>query len=430
MGVRKMNQTETVCVDVNGRQVVLPVLEGSEGELAIDIGALRSSSGVITLDNGFVNTGSCRSSITFLNGEKGILRYRGFPIEELAEEKTFIDVSYLLMEGELPDSNQREKFKNEIDRWPQLPSDIRKLMENLPKKMHPMGVISTILSALAGSHKESLNPEIPLVDAKKIGCQLMGYLPCIISDWYRINYCDGTYNSPLPDDDYAQKFLSMMFDDKNLRSEIRSSALDVLLTLHADHEQNCSTSAVRLVGSSKASIYSSIVGGINALWGPLHGGANQAVIEMLEMIQKHGGDSSKFLQKAKDKNDPFKLMGFGHRVYKNFDPRAKIIKAHCDRILSAVGHKDELLDIAKILESEALKDDYFVDRNLYPNVDFYSGIIYRALGIPSEFFTAMFALGRLPGWLSHWYELRQSEDFKIGRPRQIYVGATERKLSR
>ena len=401
----------------------LPIVEGTEEELGIDIGKLRAESGLITLDPGFKNTGSTTSAITFLDGEKGILRYRGYSIEDLAEKSSFIEVAYLLIYGELPSGEELSHFQNEIKYHTLVHEDIKKILEGFPSNAHPMGVLSSLVTALTAFYPESLDPNRS-GDAVNLSIiRILAKMPTFAA-WAYKNEVGHPVNYPDNNLDYCSNFLKMMFALPAAEYEVDpvvANALDKLLILHADHEQNCSTSTVRIVGSSQASLYASISAGINALWGPLHGGANQAVIEMLENIRKDGGDTKKWMAKAKDKDDPFRLMGFGHRVYKNFDPRAKIIKKAADDVLDKLGVNDPILDIAKGLEREALEDDYFVERKLYPNVDFYSGIIYRALGIPVDMFTVMFALGRLPGWIAQWKEMRENHE-PIGRPRQIYTG--------
>ena len=420
-----MSQKATI--EVGGKTFEFPVLQGTENELAIDIGALRAvTEGVTTIDPGFKNTGSCESAITFLDGEQGILRYRGYAIEELAEKADFLEVAYLLIFGELPTRDQLQQFHNDIKEQSIVAEDMKKILEGFPTSAHPMGVLSSLTSALVAFNPSSVNVDSPEEMYRAI-VKIIGKFPVLTAWTYRkmaglpLDYGDNSL-------DYVDNFLKMMFKKPN--SEFQSnpvikSAMIKLLILHADHEQNCSTSTVRLVGSSHAGLFASLSAGISALWGPLHGGANQAVIEMLEAIKQDGGDTKKFMAKAKDKNDPFRLMGFGHRVYKNFDPRAKIIKQAADEVPEDLGVKDPVLDIAKGLEQEALNDPYFVERKLYPNVDFYSGIIYRALGIPVPMFTPMFALGRLPGWIAQWKEMRLRKE-PIGRPRQLYTGATLR----
>ena len=404
-----------------------PLIEGTENEIAIDIKTLRSlSNGVITIDAGYKNTGACKSAITFLDGEKGILRYRGYSIEELAEKADFLEVAYLLIFGELPTKEELAQFHLDIKDKAIVDDDVRKIIDAFPKTAHPMGVLSSLTSALTAFNPTSVN-----VDSKEemYGAivKIMGKFPVLVA-WAmrKINGLPLNYGSNSLG--YVENVMSMMFAKPNEEYTINpivKDALNKLLILHADHEQNCSTSTVRIVGSSHAGLFASLSAGISALWGPLHGGANQAVLEMLEAIKEDGGDTKKYMAKAKDKNDPFRLMGFGHRVYKNFDPRAKIIKVAADQVLNDLGINDPILDVAKALEQEALNDPYFVDRKLYPNVDFYSGIIYRAMGIPVEMFTVMFALGRLPGWIAQWREMRLGKE-PIGRPRQIYTGETHR----
>jgi citrate synthase len=420
--------SDTAQIIVDGKSLELPVIEGTESEKAIDISSLRASSGIITIDPGFKNTGSTQSAITFLDGEKGILRYRGYSIEELAEKSNFLEVSYLLIYGELPTTEQYNEFAASITNHTLVHEDVKKILEGFPSVAHPMGVLSSLVCAQTAFYPESLDPNRSTDDVDMSIIRLIAKMPTFAAWSYKnkigqpVIYPDNNLN-------YTGNFLKMMFAlpaEEYMADPVVAAALDKLLILHADHEQNCSTSTVRVVGSSHASMYASISAGINALWGPLHGGANQAVIEMLEGIKADGGDTKKWMAKAKDKNDPFRLMGFGHRVYKNFDPRAKFIKKAADDVLEKLGVNDPILDIAKGLEEEALKDQYFVDRKLYPNVDFYSGIIYRALGIPTDMFTVMFAMGRLPGWIAQWKEMRENKE-PIGRPRQVYTGANERK---
>jgi citrate synthase len=411
----------------NGKSYKLPVVMGTEDELAIDIRKLRQESGMITLDSGYKNTGATNSAITFLDGEKGILRYRGYPIEQLAEKSSFVEVSYLLLYGELPSKNELKKFEDEITNHTLIHEDMTKFFDAYPSNAHPMGLLTAMTSSLSSFYPESLNPNRDPESKRLTIIRLVAKLPTIIGMIYKKSVGHPVIH-PQNSLDYVSNFLNMMFATPTAKYDVDpvvKNALDKLLILHADHEQNCSTSTVRIVGSSQANLYAAIAAGINALWGPLHGGANQAVIEMLEMIKADGGDSKKYLDKAKDKDDPFRLMGFGHRVYKNFDPRARIIKKACDDVLLKLGVNDPILDIAKSLEEAALNDQYFVDRKLYPNVDFYSGIIYRAIGIPTSMFTVMFALGRLPGWIAQWKEMTENNE-PIGRPRQIYVGKNER----
>ncbi len=410
-----------------GQEFEFPVIVGTENEPAIDIAKLRSDTGLITLDSGFKNTGSTTSSITFLDGEEGILRYRGYRIEDLAEKSSFMEVAYLLIYGELPTQAQFDDFTKQITYHTLVHEDIKKILDGFPSNAHPMGVLSSLICSLSAFYPDSLNPNSTPEEVNLSMIRLLAKMPTFAA-WAYKNKMGHPVNYPDNSLDYCSNFLKMMFALPAERYEVDpvvAKALDALLILHADHEQNCSTSTVRMVGSSQGPIYASISAGINALWGPLHGGANQSVIEMLEAIKADGGNTKKYLDKAKDKNDPFRLMGFGHRVYKNFDPRAKIIKKAADDVLTKLGVKDPILDIAKELEFAALNDPYFVDKKLYPNVDFYSGIIYRALGIPTDMFTVMFALGRLPGWIAQWKEMTEKGE-PIGRPRQVYTGAIER----
>ena len=412
---------------INGSEYELPIVEGSEQETAIDISNLRSQSGIITLDKGFKNTGSTKSAITFLNGEEGILRYRGYSIEDLSEKSSFLEVSYLLIYGELPSSNELANFSNEIRSHTLVHEDVKSILDGFPSRAHPMGVLSSLVSSLTAFYPKSLDPNRSIEEINGTIIRLIAKLPTLAA-WSYKNRMRQPVMYPKNHLDYTSNFLHMMFGLPTAEIEINpiiAKALDKLLILHADHEQNCSASTVRIVGSSHASLYASISAGIAALWGPLHGGANQAVIEMLEEIKNQGGDVEKFINKAKDKSDSFRLMGFGHRVYKNFDPRAKIIKKAADDVLSQLGINDPILDLAMKLEEVALNDDYFKSRGLYPNVDFYSGIIYRALGIPTDMFTVMFALGRLPGWIAQWKEARENSE-PIGRPRQVYIGHNHR----
>ena len=414
--------SKVATLEIDGKKYEFPVTIGTENEVAIDIKSLRGDSGVITLDPGFKNTGSCESAITFLDGEKGILRYRGYSIEELAEKADFLEVVFLLIFGELPNKKELDSFKDDIKHQSEVNLDMKKVIKGFPPTAHPMGMLSSLTSALIAFNPKSVNVDSE-EDMYKAVVKLLAKFPTLAA-WTlrRIN------DQPLENRDnnlgYVESFLKMMFQKPGEEYKVNKNvvaALDKLLILHADHEQNCSTSTVRIVGSSQAGLFASISAGVSALWGPLHGGANQAVIEMLEAIKADGGDTSKFLAKAKDKEDPFRLMGFGHRVYKNFDPRAKIIKKAADEVLAELGVEDPILEIAKSLEKAALEDEYFVERKLYPNVDFYSGIIYRAMGIPTEMFTVMFAVGRLPGWIAQWREMRLGKE-PIGRPRQVYIG--------
>ncbi|MBU2903296.1 MULTISPECIES: citrate synthase [Arenibacter] len=413
-------------LEYNGKKFEFPVIEGTENELAIDIKTMRAESGMITIDPGFKNTGSCESAITFLDGEKGVLRYRGYSIEELAEKADFLEVAYLLIFGALPNQDQLDKFHQDIKAESHVDEEMKKILDGFPKSAHPMGVLSSLTSALIAFNPTSVN-----VSSEKemywAIVRILAKFPVLVAWTLRkkkglpLDYGDDSLG-------YVENIHKMMFKKPNQeykKNKIVIEALDKLLILHADHEQNCSTSTVRIVGSSHAGLFASISAGICALWGPLHGGANQAVLEMLEAIEADGGDTKKYMAKAKDKSDPFRLMGFGHRVYKNFDPRAKIIKQAAEEVLGDLGIDDPILDIAKGLAKEALEDKYFVDRKLYPNVDFYSGIIYRALSIPTEMFTVMFALGRLPGWIAQWREMRLNNE-PIGRPRQVYIGEKSR----
>ena len=410
----------------DGKSVEFPLVEGTEDELGIDIKTLRAATNLITLDPGFKNTGSCQSAITFLDGENGVLRYRGYDIEDLAKNADFLEVAFLLIFGELPNAEQLDKFLVDIKEESYIDEDLKKILESFPSAAHPMGVLSSLTSALTAFNPKTFDVESEEEMYRAI-VRIMGKLPVLVAWVFRKKS-----GLPLKYGDYALGYVEniarMMFRKPNkeyVANPVVDQALNKLLILHAEHEQNCSTSTVRIVGSSHAGLFASVAAGISALWGPLHGGANQAVVEMLEDIRKDGGDIDKYMNKAKDKSDPFRLMGFGHRVYKNFDPRARIIKQSAKEVLEDLGIVDPVLDIAKKLEEAALSDPYFVDRKLYPNVDFYSGIIYRAMGISTETFTVMFALGRLPGWIAQWREMRLNKE-PIGRPRQIYVGENQR----
>jgi citrate synthase len=418
--------SEKAILEYKGKRYEFPVIEGTENELAIDIKTLRSTTGMITIDPGFKNTGSCESAITYLDGEKGILRYRGYNIEELAKKADFLEVAYLLIFGELPNKEELDRFHDDIKQESHVDEEMKKILDGFPKSAHPMGVLSSMTSALIAFNPSSVNVSSEK-DMYEAIVRILAKFPVLVAWTMRkrkglpLDYGDDTLG-------YVENLHKMMFKRPNkeyVKNETVIAALDQLLILHADHEQNCSTSTVRITGSSYAGLFVSLSAGISALWGPLHGGANQAVLEMLEAIEADGGDTQKYMNKAKDKNDPFRLMGFGHRVYKNFDPRAKIIKKAADDVLGELGIEDPILDIAKGLEKVALEDPYFVERKLYPNVDFYSGIIYRALGIPTEMFTVMFAMGRLPGWIAQWREMRLRGE-PIGRPRQVYIGENER----
>ena len=414
-------------IELEGKIYEFPVITGTEDEKAIDISSLRSATGYITLDRGFKNTGSCMSAITFLDGEKGILRYRGYPIEQLAEEASFLEVTYLILKGELPTREQLATFEATIDRHTLVHEDMKRFFEAYPAKAHPMGILASMICSMSTFYQESQDPNRSKEMFELSINRLLAKLPTLAAMVYK-NTMRHPFMYPKNDLGYVENFMYMMYGmptEDYTPSPVIAKALNKLLILHADHEQNCSASTVRIVGSSQANLYAAISAGISALWGPLHGGANQAVIEMLEMIQNDGGDLEKWIAKAKDKDDPFRLMGFGHRVYKNFDPRATIIKKACDDILDELGVQDPTLAIAKKLEEVALNDEYFKSRGLYPNVDFYSGIIYRAIGIPTEMFTVMFALGRLPGWIAQWQEMLDNND-PIGRPRQVYTGEVKR----
>ena len=420
------SQTQTTAtLTVDGKSVTLPVVRGTEDEVAVDIEKLRAASGVITLDPGYGNTGACKSAITFIDGEKGVLRYRGYPIEELAERSTFLEVAWLLLHGELPTGAQLAEFSHEVTRHTLLHENFRRFFEALPKDAHPMPVCAAAVAALATFYQQPDN------DAKRVHetvVRLIAKMPTIAAYSYK-HSIGQPFIYPRNQLDYASNFLNMMFAtpcDEYEVDPLLTRALDLLLILHADHEQNCSTSTVRMVGSSQANLFASVSAGISALWGPLHGGANQQVIEMLERIEAEGGDVQKFVDRAKDKKDNSRLMGFGHRVYKNYDPRAAVLKKSCTEVLNRLGVRSRQLEIAMKLEEIALRDDYFISHKLYPNVDFYSGIIYKALGVPVNMFTVLFAIGRMPGWIAQWLEMRADPANRIGRPRQVYVGATKR----
>ena len=424
----KSFKMDSIKIKINSKDVKLPIIKGSEEEHGIDITQLRKETGYITLDPGYANTGACKSSITFIDGEKGILRYRGYPIEDLAGKISFTETAFLLLYGELPNPNQKIKFSNKLRQHANIHEDMKRFFDGFPLNAHPMATLSSMVTALSAFHPESELDDEDKIDDNII--KILAKVKTIAAYSYR-KYHGLPFIYPNPDLNYVENFLHMMFSDSQeefYADPVLIEALNLLLILHADHEQNCSTSTVRLAGSSKSNVFGAISSGIAALWGPLHGGANQAVIEMLKMIKKDGGNYKKYIEKAKNKNSSFRLMGFGHRVYKNYDPRAKIIKKAADKVLSKLKIDDPLLHIAKELENEALNDEYFIQRGLYPNVDFYSGIIYRAMGIPTNMFTVMFALGRLPGWLAHWKEMINSPDFRINRPRQIYTGKTKRNL--
>jgi len=418
---------ETAELRLGDKTIELPVVVGSEGEHGVDISKLRAQTGYITLDPGYANTGSCSSSITFINGEEGILRYRGIPIEELANGSTFLEVAHLLIYGELPSKDELDELTQSVRRHTMLHEDFKRFFGSLPKDAHPMAACSAAVGALSTFYPDSLDPRDPRQITISVH-RLLAKLPTMAA--YAYNHSIGKpFLFPNNSLDYVGNFLQMMFGNPCEEYELDpvvEHAIDLLLILHADHEQNCSTSSVRLVGSSMVNLFGAISAAINALWGPLHGGANQAVIEMLTEIADEGMTGREFVERAKSSDDTSRLMGFGHRVYKNFDPRAKIIKKACFEVLDKMGIHSKLLEIAVELEEIALKDEYFIERKLYPNVDFYSGVIYNAIGTPSNMFTALFAIGRLPGWIAHWMELHKDPDFKIGRPRQIYTGATQR----
>ena len=418
---------ETAKLIVDGKTFELPIVRGSEGETAIDITNLRAETGIITLDPGYANTGSCKSGITFMDGEKGILRYRGIPVEQLAEHSRFVETAYLLINGELPTGEELNRFSALLNDHSLVHEDMRAFFEKFPRGTHPMGILASMVNALRAFY-----PEIPeRTEEEEINiafARLLSKIRTLAAMSYRISRGHKVIY-PRHDLLYCANFLNMMFDSPVKPYVIDDdivSALNVFWILHADHEQNSSTAAVRLVGSSRVNLYAAISAGIAALWGPLHGGANQAVVEMLQEIHDSGGGLAPFLARAKDKNDPFRLMGFGHRVYKTYDPRANIMKGMCDKVLKKLKRKDPLLDIAKRLEEIALKDAYFTDHHLYPNVDFYSGIVLRAIGMPLNMFPVMFAIGRLPGWISQWKESHEDPNWKLHRPRQVYIGRKER----
>jgi citrate synthase len=421
-GIAKLNAP-------GGKEIDLPVIEGTEKERGLDISRLLASSGLVTLDEGYVNTGSTTSSITFLDGDKGILRYRGYPIEQLAEHCDFVEVCYLLIYGELPKADELNKFRNTLMRHTLLHEDMRLFYDGFPRDAHPMAILSSVVSAMSTFYQDSLDPNDPeQVNISVV--RLLAKLPTIAAFAYKKSIGQ-PYVYPSNDLSYGENFLKMMFAVPSEPYHVDPDAvavLNLLLVVHADHEQNCSTSTVRMVGSSMANLFASISAGISALWGPLHGGANEACVQMLEQIRKDGGNVKKYVDMAKDKSSNYRLMGFGHRVYKNFDPRAKLIKAACHKVLAKQPVRDPIFDIALELEEVALSDSYFIEKKLYPNVDFYSGVIYRALGIPMQMFTVLFAIGRLPGWISHWIEMHGSPTKKICRPRQIYTGPAERQF--
>ncbi len=420
---------EVARLTISDQEIELPVIEGTEAERAVEISKLRSATGLITLDDGYVNTGSTTSAITYLDGERGILRYRGYPIEDLAQHCDFVEVAYLLIYGELPAAEQLHAFRTKLRRHTMLHEDMRSFYDGFPRDAHPMAILSSVVGALSTFYQDSLNPhDNAQVDESII--RLLAKLPTIAAFAYKKSVGQ-PFVYPRNDLNYCENFLRMMFSIPSEEYEIDPDfveALNLLLIVHADHEQNCSTSTVRMVGSSNANLFASISAGISALWGPLHGGANEACVAMLERIRQDGGNVAKYVELAKAKDSGFRLMGFGHRVYKNFDPRATIIKACCDKLLKKRRIDDPIFDIAQQLEEVALRDEYFIERKLYPNVDFYSGVIYRAIGIPVPMFTVLFAIGRLPGWIAHWREMHSNPDKKICRPRQIYTGHTKRRI--
>ena len=418
----------SIKININGKEIELPIVEGTENENGIDITQLRKETGYITLDPGYANTGACISNITFIDGEKGILRYRGYPIEQLAGKVSFTDTAFLLLNGEFPNIDEKKYFSKKLRQHANIHEDMKRFFDGFPLNAHPMATLSSMVTALSAFHPESESQDEEIIELNII--KILAKVKTIAAYSYR-KFNGLPFIYPDQELNYVENFLHMMFSDSQEEfhaDPVLVDALNLLLILHADHEQNCSTSTVRLAGSSRSNVFGAISSGISALWGPLHGGANQAVIEMLKKIKNDGGNYKKYVQMAKDKKSSFRLMGFGHRVYKNYDPRAKIIKSAADKVLQKLKINDPLLDLAKELEQIALEDEYFIKRGLYPNVDFYSGIIYRAMGIPTNMFTVMFALGRLPGWLAHWKEMLNSPDFKINRPRQIYNGHTKRNL--
>ena len=427
--IDKFITDKTAELKIEGRSYSLPVIEGTEGEKAIDIRNLRQDTGYITLDKGYMNTGSCASEITYLDGSKGILSYRGYSIEDLAENCSFVEVAYLLLHGHLPTADEYQHFSYLLGRFALIHEDMIHFFDHFPPNAAPMAILSSMVNSLSNFYPEMT--ENPLEDIDIMATRLISKVRTIAAFTYKKSM-GWPLVYPRHDLSYCANFLNMMFDSPVKPYVINDDvvkALNKILILHADHEQNCSTSTVRLVGSARVNLYASISAGISALWGPLHGGANQAVVEMLEDIYDSDGDYQKYINRAKDPNDPFRLVGFGHRVYKSHDPRSRIIKKACDDVLNTLNVSDPLLDIAKELEEVALNDDFFIERNLYPNVDFYSGIVYRAIGIPSNMFTVMFALGRLPGWIAHWKEMWDDPNWRIGRPRQIYVGPKRRSFN-
>ncbi len=424
---REPAMTDVAKLILGAEEIELPVIEGTEQERAVDISKLRSATGYITLDDGYMNTGSTKSAITYLDGEQGILRYRGYPIEQLAQNCDFIEVAHLLINGELPTEDQLQKFRLKLRRHTMLHEDMRMFYDGFPRDAHPMAILSSVVGALSTFYQDSLDPH-DKGQVEESVMRLLAKLPTIAAFAYKKSIGQ-PFVYPRNDKSYCENFLQMMFSVPTELYEVDPDfveALNLLLIVHADHEQNCSTSTVRMVGSSNANLFASISAGISALWGPLHGGANEACVAMLEQIRKDGGNVKKYVDLAKDKSSGFRLMGFGHRVYKNFDPRATIIRAMCKKLLSKREIEDPIFDIARQLQDVALNDEYFIERKLYPNVDFYSGVIYRAIGIPVPMFTVLFAIGRLPGWIAHWREMHENPNKKICRPRQIYTGSTIR----
>lgn len=422
-----VQQADTVKVMYGDQELTLPVVEGSEGERGIDISQLRGKTGLVTLDEGYVNTGSTRSGITYLDGEKGILRYRGYPIEQLAAQSDFIEVAYLLIHGELPTAQEAEAFRAGIREHTMIHEDMRSFYNGFPRDAHPMAILSSVVGALSTFYQDAMDPQDEDQVAISID-RLLAKLPTIAAYSYKKSMGQ-PFIYPNNELNYCENFLHMMFAtpaNDYLVDPDFAEALNLLLIVHADHEQNCSTSTVRMVGSSNANLFASISAGIGALWGPLHGGANEACVNMLDTIAKDGGNVKKYVDMAKDKDNNFRLMGFGHRVYKNRDPRATIIRSSCEKLLNKLQLDDPLFEVAQQLEEVALRDEYFIERKLYPNVDFYSGVIYRALGIPVQMFTVLFAIGRLPGWIAHWSEMHANPSKRINRPRQIYTGYNER----
>ncbi|MEM6776619.1 MAG: citrate synthase [Planctomycetota bacterium] len=426
----EVQQTETANLRLADQELELPIVMGTEGERGVDVSRLRGQSGLITLDEGFVNTGSTRSAITFLNGEKGLLRYRGYPIEQLAQHCDFVETAFLLIYGDLPNEKELETFRMGIREHTMIHEDMRSFYDGFPREAHPMAILSSVVGALSTFYQDSMDLNDPHQVEVSL-YRLLAKLPTIAAYSYKKSMGQ-PFMYPMNELDYCENFLHMMFATPTAEYLVDpdfAEALNLLLIVHADHEQNCSTSTVRMVGSSNANLFASISAGICALWGPLHGGANEACVNMLERIAADGGNVKKYVDMAKDKDNGFRLMGFGHRVYKNFDPRATIIRRSCDKLLAKLNLDDPLFQVAQELEEVALKDEYFIERRLYPNVDFYSGVIYRALGIPVDMFTVLFAIGRLPGWIAHWKEMHANPASRINRPRQIYTGDTERNVT-